>query len=76
MLRSAAVAFSSSQQTVIPILLSRSYSKSSSSVQIPELEVSATKRWLIALENKQETLPRDVISVKYSSGSNPKDHGK
>ncbi len=76
MLRSVAVAFSSFQQTVIPILLSRSYSKSPSSVRIPELEVSATKRWLIAHENKQETLPRDVVSVKYSSGSNPKDHGK
>ena len=72
MLRPAAAAVStllSSHHTTVPSLLSRPYSKGPNPVQKADRDESATKRWLAAQADRQETLPRNMISVKHSPSS-------
>lgn len=71
MYRPTAAAFgalSSSQHVNIPNLLSKSYSRGPSAVPKTNQDVSPTKGWLAAEENRGETVPRNLINVKYSPG--------
>ncbi|CAF9942180.1 hypothetical protein IMSHALPRED_003404, partial [Imshaugia aleurites] len=62
----AVSALSSSQHMTIPSLLSRSYSKSSNAVPKADPDDSPIKKWLTALENGREAVPRNLTSVSYS----------
>lgn len=68
MLRPAVAALSvssSAQQTTIPTLASRSYSRRSKpALQTSEGEVSATKKWLAAHDGKPEMIPRSIAEIK------------
>ena len=50
-------------------LVPRSYYKGTSLDLKADHVVSATERWLAAQENRQEILPSNVSSVKYSPSS-------
>jgi len=66
------VALNPLSRVAAPTLASRSYSKQSKSAPPKaDEELSATKRWLAALDNKTEIVPRSDTKIKDSKSSVP-----